>query len=208
MPTHIVRQGECLASIAAMHGFDVDTIWDFAGNSTLRQDRESPNLLLPGDEIQLPEKQLKQESGATEKHHRFRVKGVPATLRIRVQRNGEPIPDAAWKAQLGGKWQEGKTDSEGMLKLRLSPLCDAGLLRMEDGTEFRLLLRELDPLETVSGVQGRLNNLGYASGPVDGIAGPITEDAVRAFQADYPPLEVDGIIGPKTRGKLKEVYGC
>lgn len=208
MPTHIVTQGECLASIAAMYGFDVDTIWDFAGNSTLRQDRESPNLLLPGDEVQLPEKQLKEESGATEKHHRFRVKGVPATLRIRVQRNGQPISNAAWKAQLGGKWQEGKTDGEGMLKLRLSPLCDAGLLRMEDGTEFRLLLRELDPLETISGVQGRLNNLGYAAGPITGVVDPITEDAVKAFQTDNPPLEANGVIDSKTRDKLKEIYGC
>jgi N-acetylmuramoyl-L-alanine amidase len=208
MPTHTVSQGECLSSIAAMYGYDVDTIWNFAGNASLKQERKSPNLLLPGDEVQLPEKELKQESGATQQRHRFRVKGVPAKLRIRVQRNGLPIANANWKAQLGGQWQEGKTDGDGLLELTLSPLCDAGLLRMEDGTEFQLLLRELDPLETVSGVQGRLNNLGYAAGPITGVVDPITEDAIKAFQADYPPLEINGTIDSKTRDKLKEIYGC
>jgi N-acetylmuramoyl-L-alanine amidase len=58
----------------------------------------------------------------------------------------------------------------------------------------------------VSGCQARLRNLGYDPGPIDGIAGPRTEAAVRAFQRDYS-LTVDGICGPQTRGKLKEVYG-
>ena len=43
----------------------------------------------------------------------------------------------------------------------------------------------------------------YDPGPVDGDFGPLTETAVKAFQADYfdydgNPLKVDGIVGPKT----------
>ena len=32
--------------------------------------------------------------------------------------------------------------------------------------------------------------------------------AVAEFQADNPPLAVDGICGPQTRAKLIELYGC
>jgi N-acetylmuramoyl-L-alanine amidase len=65
----------------------------------------------------------------------------------------------------------------------------------------------LDPINQMSGIQGRLNNLGYNSGPVDGIRGPITTAAVKAFQKKHK-LAVDGIPGPITQGKLKEVHGC
>ena len=39
---------------------------------------------------------------------------------------------------------------------------------------------------------------GYDLGPLDGQYGPRSVDAVKAFQADHPPLAVDGQVGPKT----------
>ena len=59
----------------------------------------------------------------------------------------------------------------------------------------------------LTGVQFRLNALGFAAGPVDGIKGPRTDRAVRAFQSAYPPLVVDGIPGPRTQAKLVSVCG-
>ena len=49
----------------------------------------------------------------------------------------------------------------------------------------------------VLAVQERLAQLGYDPGPLDGIYGPQTEAAVRAFQSDHG-LTVDGIVGPQT----------
>jgi peptidoglycan hydrolase-like protein with peptidoglycan-binding domain len=56
-------------------------------------------------------------------------------------------------------------------------------------------------------MQARLQNLGFDPGPIDNIASPLTACAVRRFQQRYT-LKVDGIIGPQTRGKMREVYGC
>lgn len=50
-------------------------------------------------------------------------------------------------------------------------------------------------------LQGKLGQLGYAPGHVDGKFGPNTESAVRAFQHDHG-LSVDGIVGPQTWGAL------
>ncbi|WIG94820.1 peptidoglycan-binding domain-containing protein [Myxococcus sp. SDU36] len=75
------------------------------------------------------------------------------------------------------------------------------------GLVWRLRVGHLDPIDTVSGIQGRLRNLGFGCGPIDGIAGPLTEAAVRAFQRNHG-LSVDGVVGPLTRARLVEVHGC
>lgn len=52
-------------------------------------------------------------------------------------------------------------------------------------------------------VQRALAGLGYRPGPLDGRPGPQTEQALRHFQRDHPPLVVDGIAGPDTRAALR-----
>lgn len=61
--------------------------------------------------------------------------------------------------------------------------------------------------EYLTGVQFRLNALGFGAGPVDGKMGPKTEGAVRKFQKTYPPLRIDGVPGAQTQAKLVEVCG-
>ncbi|MEJ2692035.1 MAG: peptidoglycan-binding domain-containing protein [Candidatus Thiodiazotropha sp.] len=71
-------------------------------------------------------------------------------------------------------------------------------------------LGELDPVNEVSGIQQRLSHLGYAPGEIDGLMGPKTRGAVILFQEDQrdgdPMLEVDGIPGPKTQRALEMPY--
>jgi hypothetical protein len=59
----------------------------------------------------------------------------------------------------------------------------------------------------LTGVQFRLNALGFGSGPMDGIMGPRTEQATKRFQRSRPPLVVDGIPGPNTQGALVTACG-
>lgn len=56
-------------------------------------------------------------------------------------------------------------------------------------------------MTTTRDVQARLKELGIYGGPLDGIEGPATTAAVRAFQR-VNGLTVDGRAGPKTRAAL------
>lgn len=50
-------------------------------------------------------------------------------------------------------------------------------------------------------IQRRLSSLGYAVGPIDGLRGPKTIEAIRQFQRARN-LVADGIVGPKTEAAL------
>lgn len=56
---------------------------------------------------------------------------------------------------------------------------------------------------TVTQIQHLLAYLGYYTIPVDGITGPGTAAAVRAFQKDFGGLEVDGAPGDATQAALR-----
>lgn len=57
---------------------------------------------------------------------------------------------------------------------------------------------DIQPME----VQKALKEAGFYKGAVDGIVGPKTRSAIRAFQQEHG-LTVDGVCGPKTWERLK-----
>ena len=59
--------------------------------------------------------------------------------------------------------------------------------------------------DEVTQLQNDLASRGFDPGPVDGIFGPKTDAAVRAFQ-ESAGLAVDGIAGPRTHESLEIPY--
>lgn len=68
----------------------------------------------------------------------------------------------------------------------------------------RLRLGAVGP--QVAQLQEALAALGYATGPIDGKFGPITEAALKAFQRDRG-IVVDGYYGPQSQGALRNALG-
>lgn len=70
--------------------------------------------------------------------------------------------------------------------------------------EIKRLLKYDSVGEDVKKLQTALDSLGYDLGKpgIDGIIGPITEAAIKAFQKDHN-IEVDGIVGPETLAALE-----
>ncbi|CDQ41277.1 C40 family peptidase [Virgibacillus salexigens] len=86
--------------------------------------------------------------------------------------------------------------SEGDLTISESNIPNVEQQEDTSSNEASLIQRG-DVSESVEDVQALLQDQGYYTYTVDGIFGPITEQAVRDYQADQG-LQVDGIVGPNT----------
>ena len=84
----------------------------------------------------------------------------------------------------------------------IQPFFAGHALSWKDYSQGLRLVRRLGyDVTTVRGYRARLSELGFDPGPIDGVRGPKTIAAVRAFQAARG-LVVDGIVGPKTQAAL------
>ncbi len=216
--THVVEQGECLSRIARRYGFrDYRLIYEHPDNARLRQTRPNPNILHPGDTIVIPDKREKTENCATGRVHRFKVPSSRRLLRIALEDvDGNRLGGCPYTLTIGEDVYTGTLPANGLLEKRIAIDEDTGTLEVTArGKHYQwpLGIAWLNPPsdtpdEGITGIQARLRNLGFDPGPIDGIIGPKTRQAIRAFQAKHPPLAVDGICGPKTRAKLIERHGC
>lgn len=208
---HVVEPGTCLISLSEHHGFFWQTLWEHPENRDLRSKRRDPWVLLPGDRVAIPEKRLKQETASTDKKHTFVRKGIPAKLRLEFHEDDRPLSDLPYLVAIDdATFQRGTTDGQGRIEISLPKQARAGTVRIGDGEServYELKLGALDPEDSVSGVQGRLNNLGFKVGAVDGRLGSKTADAIRRFQA-YHSLPVTGVPDRATCQKLKERHGA
>ena len=162
---------------------------------------------MPGDILVIPDRQEKQVSGATEQRHRFRMEGRPLTLRIVLHDpDDNPMADKECILTVEGVTHTLTTDGDGKLEQVIPPTASSGSLRIDE-EEISLHIGHLDPIDEMSGQQGRLNNLGYDAGTAGDTENQQFRSAVEEFQCDHN-LNVDGICGPNTQTKLKEVYGC
>lgn len=206
---YVVEQGECVESIAADNGLFWETIWNDGANSAVKEARKDPNMLLPGDKLHVRPIEVKKETGETEKKHTFVRKGVPSALHLQFMDSGQPMKDLDYRLVLGDQEFKGKTDSRGRISHSVPPGLPRGALYLgtDPVEEFELVLRGLDPVDTATGIQARLRNLNYYEGDIDGDIGPRTRAAIRMFQ-QVNDLDPDGIAGPKTQAKLKEIHGA
>lgn len=209
--SHSIRQGETTAGLASEHGFFAETIWNDGANAELKKKRKDMNVLLPGDVLVIPDRRLKEVDKPDAGMHRFKRKGIPAHLKLRVFLHGKPCADKPFSLIVDGCEIKGVTDSEGRLDEVIDPAADTARLTIaEESLELEVQIGDLDPVDTASGQKGRLNNLGYRAGDPTAPEDPETKaqfrSAVEEFQCDYK-LKVDGVCGPKTQSKLEEIHG-
>lgn len=213
MGWYTVQPGDCLASIARREGYTSwKTIYQHPDNAQFRKKRPDPSVIFPGDQLWLPEREPRQEESATDSRHTFTRSGEKTWLNLKIESAPDTPVEGSYTLHVAGRVLQGRLD-QGKLCVEIPPDASDGQLVVagdgmppESAYVWLLKLGELDPLEEVSGVQGRLWNLGFDCGPVDNIAGPLTKAGVKQFQklAFSDPNEWDGIAGPKTKEKLRE----
>jgi hypothetical protein len=201
MPDYTIQQGDCVTSLAAQAGLLWTTIWNHPKNIKLRQLRKDPNVLLPGDQIFIPDLEIKQVDKPVDQKHTFVRKGVPAKLKIRLLDQDQPRANVTYQLEIDGTLLSGTTDSDGYLNQPLPPGAQRGKLAVSNGATsdtYDLQFGALDPFDTESGVRGRLVNLGCGADDI--------KEAIKAFQ-EKEGFTMTGEADAATKSRLQERYG-
>jgi LysM repeat protein len=207
--TYTIKQGDHLSGIAQQFGFtDFQIIWSHGNNQDLKKRRKDPHVLYPGDQLFIPDKELKTETRPTTKVHVFQTTDTPLLLKIVLKDfDNKPLPNIACELEVDGQVQKLTSDGDGLVKTNVKKTAKAGVLRVSDlDLEIPVQIGFLDPVEEASGQRARLINLGYLPGVVQDGESELLHDAIEEFQCDHG-LKVDGICGPATQAKLKEIHG-
>jgi N-acetylmuramoyl-L-alanine amidase len=215
---YTVQQGDHMSSIAEMFALrSYGTIWNHPQNARLKSLRQNPNVLYPGDRVYIPDVQEKHELRGTDASHKFEVASTKLHLKIVIDFPYGP-PRANERCQLrvdGIRYPVSTTDGSGSVDQIIPASSKHGTLKLQD-IEVDMRVGELDPVDTPTGQISRLVNLGYYLGRFDpNDPDPMVfRSAVEEFQCDnmgpgaLQAGNVDGICGPRTQAKLKEVHGC
>jgi hypothetical protein len=207
--SHPVQSGDCVSSIAFENGFFWQTLWDHPNNAELRTLRKDPNVLREGDSVYLPELTPKDVAGASGSRHKFKLKGVPGKLKLRLMLNDKPRANVPYNLTVAGQLLSGQTDADGKIEHFIPPDAkSAQLIIITNGVKEQrnLVLGELDPIETVTGAKDRLANLGYDGGAADDEITEKFKEVLKTFQEDYQ-LSVSGEYDDATQQQLKKVHG-
>ena len=200
-PYHEIQAGDCVSSIAYAHGLPVSLVWEAPENAGLRELCESPDLLIPGEQLFVPERRLHREPCADGSLHRFRRKDVPKVFRIQMTTPQGPIADMPYECTVDGLQTSGTTDSAGWIEVPIAPDAERVTIEMADYGSFDFELGDLDPVDTISGVCQRLTNLGYYQGEPATRMTEALADALARFEKANG-LEVSGEVSDPTRDAL------
>ena len=190
---------------------------DDQGNAELSASRAKLPYVREGDQIVLPRRRILDVPATTGNRYYFRLKHVTRLVRLRfLHASGKARANEPYLCAIGlrsGKTEEHRsqtTDSNGFL---IEPVpADTVSLEVTIGAEepdqevHRVWLADYIPAEETEGLQRRLSALGYYVGDVDGELGPVTQEALAAFQEDAG-LTPTGEANDATRRRLTEVFG-
>jgi N-acetylmuramoyl-L-alanine amidase len=209
---HVVEHGECLSSIASRFGVsDWQDIYNASENADFKKKRPDPNVIFPGDKVIIPDfkpASSQNADGGTTVVIKLPERKVQVKL---LGAGGKALADVECTLEFGEtKLPPAKTDGGGIVKFAIPSDVTTALLRAP-GRCWELGLCQLNPMtdvgDDVSGIQARLNNLGFGGGIVSGVLDAPTKAAIRDFERAQG-WEPTGKSSDKLTSKLAEIYGC
>lgn len=208
MSSHVIKQGECISSIADCYCLHWQDIWNHPDNCRLREQSENPNILLPGDELFIPQRETKTYRGITDQRHCFQVKKNSVLLRLRLTLNGRPIANEPYCLKVDDCLISGQTDTDGFISEKIPVQPRMAILKMvEQNWSIQLALGDLAPANTPLGVAERLRNIGLYSDAAVNNMSPSLQSAIAMFQKEHGLTESQEIDNETVR-KLVEMHGC
>jgi hypothetical protein len=152
------------------------------------------------------EPSLNPASVAPGKEH-YNVLRLPAHYVDIVLRHeyGQRLANARYEFEVSGKKIQGQTDENGRFQARVPAKEVEGKLTVwllendpEASLSWPVKINALAPVTEISGVQARLNNLGFNAGPVTGQMNATTKAAIIEFQELLEYEEPNGELDQQT----------
>ncbi len=171
---HRVGPAECMTRIAYDFGFrSPDTLYRHDSNLELRTLRPNPDLLWPGDEVQILERDERVDSAETGRRHGYRLVATARWLRVVLHdAHGRPLCDHPYVLRVEGRPPvNGSTQPDGLLEVPIPPWAVSASIETERWV-WPVTIAALLPVREVAdagreGAQQRLQNLGFAATPTD-----------------------------------------
>ncbi len=216
---HKVVQGETLSSIATRFKFStIDTIYNHSNNSEFKALRPNPDIIHAGDELFIPETVPAKLKVELNKKVTFIIKKPKEILSLRINLEEDKDLQAANKDAtliVDDVEHSSKVDASGLVQWKLPKTSTRmGIVKLflepdqsEPTHAFEVKLGELNPISENTGIQARLNGLGFHCGKVDNKLKIKSNEAIRKFQ-QVNNLAIDGMAGPNTQQTLEKQYGC
>jgi len=210
---HRVEPGDSLYTIAKRFRIlNWRSIYDAAENAALREIRPNPHVLQPGDIVVIPDSIQSGTGIALDRRVVVtRRKRGNQPLRVVIRKNDEePLANLDYRIAFQGGEAKGQTDKNGLIREEIP----VGVIKVDltaGDRSWTLMVGHLNPLAETSdqgihGAQGRLKNLKYYFGPVDGASNADFKEALEHFQTDHE-LPVTGEFDEETRDELLSVHG-
>lgn len=206
---YTVKKGDYLAKIARVHGIhDWRALYEHPANEEFRELRPDPNIIAPGDQLYIPDTKMVEHARATGSRHTFELPVEPPSLHVILRApSGEPYADMPCTLRIGDETVDTSTDGEGAVRHEDLPLHIDEVTLEIGGRTLTLRVGHLDPCEELSGVQGRLRNLGFYMAECHGELDDPTRDAIRRFKVEHD-LGDDDTLDDAVRDRLREEYGA
>jgi len=218
--THTVKQGEHMAGIVCQYGFeDYKPVWEDGANADLKGRRKNPNVLSPGDQLTIPDREQKEYDRPTDNKHRFKLHRTALKLRVELEElYGKVLGGTEYVLTTGGQCHRDTTTGAGIVEQPLgkqdirATLAFAETLTVKGQAvklerKLDLLIGHLDPVDQRSGQEARLANLGYYFYEQSDDDSEF-ESAVEEFQCDNGIAPVTGQCDGTTIAALLKAHGC
>ena len=175
---------------------------------------------MPGDRLFIPDIQIAEYRRPTAARHKFKLTVSTVKLRVKLLRAfAPPIASNPCPTRVDfDAYDDTATNEQGLVEHEIKKSAAQGTLTIKNFVQgirgesqadrvIKVRVGWLDPVDTISGQQARLLNLGYYRGTLEERNPAEMRSAIEEFQCDQA-LAVDGDCGPITQGRLKKVHGC
>ncbi|MGY8696047.1 MAG: peptidoglycan-binding domain-containing protein [Verrucomicrobiia bacterium] len=231
------KENDDVLQLAGQHGLPFEKIWDHPKNKSLK-DTRSPNQLLKGDILHIPDKEIESETGATESMNSFVLKTAKTKLKLRVvgpveDDDGDEVDTTEpWEyasqtpsyAEIeprgktpyalyldGSLFKEGETDGGGFIDCQIPSRTKKGVLRLNPGTELESELElYIGGIDPIDTPSGIAKRLSNLGFACNEQAEDFDDDLGFAISnfQRVQNLEPTGDADDDTKSLLTELHGC